>query len=77
MPKFLRIACKCPSLKDRRGRSNYLGSIQVDTTNITHKHCKCCNTTWEFSSNGDGLVTRRRVKDAILYTDEIAVVDLG
>lgn len=75
--KFLRIACKCPSLTDRRGRSNFLGSIQTDLPNTTHLHCKACNTTWEYTSDGEGLITRKRVKDAIVYTDDIAVVDLG
>lgn len=76
MAKFLRISCKCPSIKDRKGRSNYLGSIQIDIPNTVHHHCKCCNSTWEHTANDNEVVTRKLVKAEIVYTDEIAIVDV-
>lgn len=74
MAKFCRITCHCPKLTKRRGRSQFLGSIQIDVPNVSHHHCKMCNTTWEHKVSDDGLVTRRIVKEKIQYTDEIAIV---
>lgn len=74
MAKFCRIVCHCPTLAKRRGRSQYLGSIQIDTPNIAHHHCKICKTTYEHRVSDDGLVTRKTVTDNIVYDTEVAIV---
>lgn len=76
MAKFLRVSCKCPSMADRRGRSNYLGSHQVDSPNTSHHHCKTCNSTWEYTTNGDLVVTRRLVAKEVVYTQDVAVIEV-
>ena len=74
MAKFCRIVCHCPKLTKRKGRSQFLGSIQVDIPNAAHHHCRVCNTTYEHRVSDDGLVTRKIVTDVITYSEETAIV---
>jgi hypothetical protein len=76
MNRFLRITCRCPDNPERKGRSNFLGSLNLQNPTIAHYHCKCCNTTWEYSVTDDGTVLRSKLADDIMFTDEIAIIDV-
>jgi hypothetical protein len=78
MAKFFRIECVCEKKQEqgRRCRPNYIGAIQVDTPNITHHHCRMCNTTYEHAVDANGTLSRRKIpiEERIDYTESTNIV---
>ncbi len=72
--KFCRISCNCEGEASRRGRSNYLGDLQVDVPNTARHFCGRCNTLWEHKVDDEGNVFRRKVTGRIKYYDEVVIV---
>jgi hypothetical protein len=61
----------------RRGASQWLGSVDIDSPGITIHHCKVCNTTWEHRVDEAGSIYRREVKEQIHHIADRSVIDLG
>jgi len=66
--------CSCQGKADRRGRSNFIGALQVDVPNTAHHFCSDCQTLWEHTADGNGVVTRKKIIGRFKYTDEITIL---
>lgn len=69
---FYAIECRCEKDGSPGKYVHWLGDIETSRPNITHHHCKYCNTTYEHEVTDEMQIVRRVIKGRIVYADQIA-----
>ncbi len=67
------IQVKCEECEKKYKRNFFLGNFQIDVQNQNRFHCKSCNKTYQYVSDGCGNVENSVVSGTIDYSDSVII----